>query len=160
MEPVRNIDCCWRWVPMPDLIIDALSASAMKGDLMSKASLATPWLLNRKRDSWIFSGIWRFSFRKQRLWDIGICQGLLQRSVRVWMLAVGLLVTTLINSFIYSFWLVYEYWLEGVFSFSTVTCINLHWYRMVNRNLSALHASYLFRRDWHVLLGFSNRCRG
>ena len=40
IEPVRNIDCCWRWVPMPDLIIDALSASAMKGDWMSKASLA------------------------------------------------------------------------------------------------------------------------
>ena len=30
---------------------------------------------------------------------------------------------------------------------------------MVNRSLSALHASYLSLRDWHVLLVFSNRYR-
>ena len=33
------------------------------------------------------------------------------------------LVTTLINSFIYSFWLVYEYWLEGVFFVLTFVLI-------------------------------------
>ena len=71
---------------------------------MSKASLATPWPLSRKRDSWIFSGILRFSFRKRRLWAIGTCLGLLQRSVRVWMLAAGLPDTALINSY-NSFWL-------------------------------------------------------
>ena len=71
---------------------------------MSKASLATPWPLSRKRDSLIFSGIWRFSFRKRRLWAIGTCLGLLQRSVRVWMLEAGLPDTALINSY-NSFWL-------------------------------------------------------
>ena len=34
--------CCWRLVLMPDLIIDALSASAMREGSMSKANLATP----------------------------------------------------------------------------------------------------------------------
>ena len=64
----------------------------------------TPWPLSRKRDSLTFSGIWRFSFRKRRSWGIGICPGLLQRSVRVWMLEAGLRGTTLINSY-NSFWL-------------------------------------------------------
>ena len=94
----RSIGCYWRWVLMPDLIIDALSASAMREGSMSKASLATPWRQNRKRDSLTFSGIWRFSFRKRRLWAIGICRGLLPKSVRVWMLAAGLLIIISINT--------------------------------------------------------------
>ena len=100
----RSTVSCWRWGLMPDLIIDALSASAMREGSMSKASLATPWPLSRKRDSLTFSGIWRFSFRKRRLWAIGTCLGLLQRSVRVWMLEAGLPDTALINSY-NSFWL-------------------------------------------------------
>ena len=104
MERWRSTVSCWRWVLMPDLIIDVLSASAMREVWMRKASLAIPWPLSRKRDSSIFSGIWRFSFRKQRLWGIGICPGLLQRSVRAWMLEAGLLDTALINSY-NSFWL-------------------------------------------------------
>ena len=100
----RSTVSCWRWVLMLDLIIDALSASAMREGSMSKASLATPWPLSRKRDSLTFSGIWRFSFRKRRLWVIGTCLRLLQRSVRVWMLEAGLLDTALINSY-NSFWL-------------------------------------------------------
>ena len=104
MERWRSIGCYWRWVLMPDLIIDALSASAMREAWMKKATLATPWRLSRKRDSWIFSGIWRFSFRKQRSWGIGICRGQLPKSVRVWMLAAGLLIITWINSY-NSFWL-------------------------------------------------------
>ena len=99
MERWRSIGCCWRWVLMPDLIIDALSASAMREVWMRKATLATPWRLSRKRDSWIFSGIWRFSFLKRRLWGIGTCRGLLPKSVRAWMLAAGLLIITWINSF-------------------------------------------------------------
>ena len=51
MERWRSIVSCWRLVLMPDLIIDALSASAMRVVLMRKASLATPWRQNRKRDS-------------------------------------------------------------------------------------------------------------
>ena len=104
MERWRSTGCCWRLVLMPDLIIDALSASAMREGSMSKANLATPWQLSRKRDSLTFSGIWRFSFRKRRLWAIGTCRGLLQRSVRVWMLEAGLPDTALINSY-NSFWL-------------------------------------------------------
>ena len=100
----RSTVSCWRWGLMPDLIIDALSASAMREGSMRTASLATPWQLSRKRDSLIFSGIWRFSFRKRRLWAIGTCLGLLQRSVRVWMLEAGLPDTALIN-FYNSFWL-------------------------------------------------------
>ena len=76
----------------------------MKVVWMSMASHATPWPLSRKRDSWIFSEIWRFSFRKRRLWAIGTCLGLLPRSVRVWMLEAGLPDTALINSY-NSFWL-------------------------------------------------------
>ena len=98
MERWRSTGCCWRLVLMPDLIIDALSASAMREDSMSKASLATPWQLSRKRDSLTFSGIWRFSFRKRRLWGIGICRGLLPKSVRVWMRAAGLLIIISINT--------------------------------------------------------------
>ena len=90
MERWRSTGCCWRLVLMPDLIIDALSASAMREAWMKKATLATPWRLSRKRDSWIFSGIWRFSFQKRRLWGIGTCRGQLPKSVRVWMLAAGL----------------------------------------------------------------------
>ena len=100
----RSTVSCWRWVLMPDLIIDALSASAMREGSMSKASLATPWQLSRKRDSLTFSVIWRFSFRKRRLWGIGTCLGLLQRSVRVWMLEAGLLDTALINVSIQPLW--------------------------------------------------------
>ena len=90
MERWHSTESCWRWVLMPDLIIDALSASAMREAWMKKATLATPWRLSRKRDSWIFSGIWRFSFQKRRLWGIGTCRGQLPKSVRVWMLAAGL----------------------------------------------------------------------
>ena len=100
----RSTVSCWRWVLMPDLIIDVLSASAMREVWMRKASLATPWRLSRKRDSSIFSGIWRFSFRKRRLWAIGICLGLLPKSVRAWILAAGQLITILINSYNF-FWL-------------------------------------------------------
>ncbi len=38
--PRRSIASCWRLVLMPDLIIDALSASAMREGLMSKAGVA------------------------------------------------------------------------------------------------------------------------
>ena len=104
MERWRSTVSCWRWGLMPDLIIDVLSASAMREVWMSKASLATPWRLSRKRDSWIFSGIWRFSFRKRKSWGTGTCLGQLPKSARVWMLKAGLLDTALINSY-NSFWL-------------------------------------------------------
>ena len=40
------------------------------------------------------------------------------------------------------------------------TCINLHWCRMENQNPSALHASYLSLKDWHVLLVSSSQYQG
>ena len=42
MVRCRSIVNCWRWGLMPDHIIDALSASAMRVVWMRKANLATP----------------------------------------------------------------------------------------------------------------------
>ena len=41
----------------------------------------------------------RRDHKARGFYDIGTCRGLLPKSVRVWMLAAGLLIITLINSF-------------------------------------------------------------
>ena len=71
---------------MPDLIIDALSASVMKGDWMSKASLAILLLRNSLSE---FKNCWQFlkdCFRKLKSLGIGTCRGLLLKSVLAVML--------------------------------------------------------------------------
>ena len=66
---------------MPDLIINALSASAMKVVWMSMAGLAILLLRNSLKE---FKNCWQFSkncFRKLKSLGTGTCRGLLRRSV-------------------------------------------------------------------------------
>lgn len=70
----RSTECCWKWVLIVYLIIDAVSASAMRVDWTSMANLPIRSPKSRRSKSAICSSISISFSQKRRLWGIVTCR--------------------------------------------------------------------------------------